>query len=126
MARLAREDGDGGAPKRFGANRRGIGIGDEVRDKRGLSALRLGRPRRRNDEERQSLEPSRQVEEPPQGRGVAPVQVVERKKRRLLKGDVRREPVEAMEDREGSLAVPFWRSDQSRSSEEPFHERRRS
>ena len=55
------------------------------------------------DEERHSLEPSRQVEEPPQGGGVRPVQVVDREQRRLLKGHVGREPVEAVEDREGAL-----------------------
>ena len=100
---LAREHGDRGTPKRFGANRGGLRIGDQLCDKGGIVALSLGRPGSGGDEERHSLEPSRQVEEPPQGGSVRPVQVVDREQRRPLKGHVGREPVEAVEDREGAL-----------------------
>jgi hypothetical protein len=98
-----REHGDRGSPKRFGANRGGFRICDELCDKRRIAALALGRPRARYEEERHSLEPSRQVEEPAEGGGVRPVQVVDRKKGRLLKGHVGREPVEAVQEREGAL-----------------------
>ena len=55
------------------------------------------------DEERHSLEPSRQVEKPPQRGGIRPVQVVDREQRRQLEGHVGGEPVEAVQDREGAL-----------------------
>ena len=100
---LAREHGDRGAPKRLGANRGDLRIGDELSDECGIVALSLGRPGSGGDEERHSLEPSRQVEEPAQGGRVGPVQVVDREQRRLLKGNVGGEPVEAVEDREGAL-----------------------
>ncbi len=122
---LAREHGDRGTPERFGANRGGLRIGDELCDKGGIAALSLRRPRRRGDEKRHSLEPSRQVEEPAQGGGVRPVQVVDRKQRRLLKGHVGREPVKAVEDREGALCGRVLRSGELRGSEERFDERGR-
>ena len=100
---LAREHGDRGTPKRLGANRGGLGIGDQLYDKCGIAALTLGRPGCGGDEQRHSLEPPRQVDEPAQRGGVGPVQVVDREKRRLLKGHVGGEPVEAVEEREGAL-----------------------
>jgi hypothetical protein len=56
---LPREYGDRGTPERFGANPCDLRIGDELSDQRGIAALSLGRPRRRDDEERHSLQPSR-------------------------------------------------------------------
>ena len=100
---LAREQGDRGTAKRFGANRGGLRIGDELCDERGIAPLSLGGPGSGGDEERDSVEPSRQVEQPPQGGGVGPVQVVDRKQRRLVKGRVGGEPVKAVEDRERTL-----------------------
>ena len=100
---LAREHGDRVTAKRFGANRDGLRIGDELCDECGIAALSLGRPGCGGDEERHSLEPARQVEEPAQGGDVRPVHVVDRKQRRLVKGHVGREPVEAVQDREGAL-----------------------
>jgi hypothetical protein len=104
---LAREHRDRGTPKRFGANRGGLRIGDERGYQRGIVALALRRPRCRGDEERHSLEPSRQVQQPPQRGRVRPLQVVDRKQRRLLKGHVGREPVEAVQDRERALCGPL-------------------
>ena len=101
---LAREHGDRGTPKRFGAKHGGLRIGDELGDKRGIATLSLGRPGSGGDEERHSLEPSRQVEEPPQRGGVRPVQIIDREKGRPLKGHVGGEPIEAVKDREGALS----------------------
>ncbi len=42
---LAREHGDRRTPERFGTDRRGLRIGDELGDKRGIAALALRRPR---------------------------------------------------------------------------------
>jgi hypothetical protein len=100
---LAREHRDRGTPERLGTNRCDLRVGDELGDKHGIVALSLGRPGPGDDEERHSLQPSRQVQEPPQGGGVRPVQVVDRQQRRLVQGHVRREPVEAVDDREGAL-----------------------
>ena len=75
-----------GTPKGFGVNPCDLWIGDELCDERGIVALPLRRLRRRGDEKRHSLEPSCQVREPPQRRDVRPVQVVDRKQRRLVKG----------------------------------------
>jgi hypothetical protein len=101
---LARQHGDGGTPKRFGANHGGFRIGDELCDKRGIATLALGRPGSGDDEERHSLEPSRQVEEPPQGGRVRPVQIIDHEKRRPLEGHVGGEPIKAVKDREGALS----------------------
>ena len=122
---LARQHRDRGTPQRFGANRGGLRIGDELCHKCGITALALRRPRRRGDEERHSLEPSCQVEEPPQRGAVRPVQIIDREKRRLLKGHVGREPVEAVKDREGALRGGVLRTGDLPGPEERFHERRR-
>src|SRR5262249_60787513 len=66
---LVREHGDRGPPKRLGANRGRLSIGDELRDECGIAALSLGRPRSCGDKERDSLEPSRQGDEPAYGGG---------------------------------------------------------
>jgi hypothetical protein len=63
---FAREHGDRRTAERFGSNRRGLRDGDELRDERRIAALSLGRPHSRDDEERDSVEPPRQVEEPAQ------------------------------------------------------------
>jgi hypothetical protein len=122
---LAREHDDRGRPKRFGANHSGLRIGDELCDKHGIAALSLGRPRPRGDEERYSLEPSCQVQKPPQRGCVRPVEIVDREQRRLLVGDVGREPVEAVDDREGSLSGRHLRTGGLRRSEERLDQRRR-
>ena len=122
---LARQHGDRGTPKRFGANRDGLRIGDELCHKGGIAALPLRRPRRRNDEERHSLEPSRQVEQPPQRGAIRPVQIVDREQRRLLKGNVGGEPVEAVEDRERALRGRVLGSGERRGAKQRFHERGR-
>ena len=51
---LAREHGDRGTPERFGANRGGLRIGDQLCDECGIAALSLGRPGSGGDEERHS------------------------------------------------------------------------
>jgi hypothetical protein len=99
---LARKHRDRGTAKRFGANRGDLRIGDELCDQCGIAALGLGRPGSGGGEERHPLQPSRQVEQPPQGGAVRPVQVVDREQGRLVKGQVGGEPVEAVEDREGA------------------------
>src|SRR5262249_2036891 len=70
---LAREHGDRGTAKRFGANRDNLRIGNELCDERGIAALTPRRPGSGGDQERHSLQPSRQAEEPPQGGGIRPV-----------------------------------------------------
>jgi hypothetical protein len=100
---LLREHGDRLTAKRFGANRNKLRLGDELCDEHGIAALCLRRPGCGGDEHGDSLEPSRQVEEPPQRGGVRPVQVVDREQGRLVQGHVGGEPVEAVEDREGVL-----------------------
>ena len=122
---LARQHGDRGTPQRLGANHGGLRIGDELCHKCGIAPLSLRWPRRRGDDERHSLEPSRQVEKPPQGGAVRPVQIIDREKRRLLQGHVGREPIEAVEDRKGALCGRVLRADELRGTEERFHERGR-
>jgi hypothetical protein len=100
---LAREHRDRGPPQRSRENRGGLRIGDELCDKRGIVALSLQRPCSHRDEERHPLQPSRQLKEPPQGGGVRPVQIIDREKRRPVKGHVGREPVQAVQHRERAL-----------------------
>src|SRR5262245_29121374 len=73
---LVREHGDRGAPERLGTDCDRLRIGHELCDECGIAALSLRGPGRRGDEERHTLEPSCQVDEPAQGGGVRPVQVV--------------------------------------------------
>jgi hypothetical protein len=121
---LAREHRDRGTPERLRANRARLRIGDELGDQRGIAALALRRPRACGDEEGHSLEPSRQVEEPSQGGGVGPVQVVDGEKRGPVKGHVGRQPVEAVEDRKRALGGSVLRTGELRRSEQRFNERR--
>jgi hypothetical protein len=100
---LTCEHGDRGTPERLRADHGGLRIGDELGDECGVAAFALGRPGPGGDEEGHSLEPSRQVEEPPQRGGVRPVQIVDGEKRRLVEGHVGGEPVEAVKDRERAL-----------------------
>ena len=101
-----RKQGDRVTPERFGANHGSLLIRDQLCDKYGIASLALRRPSSHSDDEWDSLEPSRQVEEPPQGGRVGPMQVVDREQRRLLKGHVGGEPVEAVEERERALRGP--------------------
>ena len=115
---LAREHRDRGTPKRLGANRGDLRVGDQLGDKDGIVALALGRPGPRDDQERHSLQPSRQVQQPPQGGSVRPVQIIDREKRRPLQGHVGREPVEAVDDREGPLCGRVLRTGGLRGSQQ--------
>jgi hypothetical protein len=119
---LARKDGNRGTPKRFEEDRGGLRIGDELCNKFWIAALSLRRPRSCGDEEGYSIQPSREVEEPAQRGGVRPVQVVDSEKGRLLKSNVGRDPVEAMEDREGALRWRFLRTGELRGTEERLYE----
>ena len=98
----SRERGDRGTAKRFGADRGGFRIGDELCDERGIAALALGRPGCGSDEEAlpRAFASGRGATA---ARRVRPVQVVDREQRRLVKGHVGGEPVQAVEDREGAL-----------------------
>ncbi len=118
---LARKHGDRGNPERPGANRGGCRIGNQLSDECGVPGLALGWAGCGGDEERHSLEPSRQVEEPQQGGGVHPIQVVDREQRRLLECDIGREPIEAVEDREGALCGRLLCRGELRGSEQRFH-----
>ena len=91
----------------------------------GLAAL-LGRPRRHRDEQRQPVEPPREVAEPAQRRRVGPVQVVDREHRRLLEGEVGGEPVEAVHHRERRVALELGARDEVRRVEERLGERGRA
>jgi hypothetical protein len=122
---FAGEHGDRGAPKRLGADRGGLRVGDQLCDKCGIAALSLGRPGSHNHEERHSLEPSGQVQERPQRGGIGPVQVVDRKQGRLVKGHVGHEPVETVEDREGALCGRLLRAGELGGPEERLYERGR-
>ena len=117
---LPREHGDRGTPERFGANRDGLRIRDELCNQCGIAALTLGWPGPGGDEEGYAFEPSRQVEEPAQRGGVGPVQVVDREQRWLLKGHVGGEPVEAVEDGEGAFCRRVLWSGGLRRSQERF------
>ena len=97
-----REHRDRATPKRLGANRGDLRVGDQLGDKDGIVALALGGrvPRRRGAH---SLQPSRQVQQPPQG-GVCPCRSsMASRAASALQGHVGREPVEAVDDREGPL-----------------------
>jgi hypothetical protein len=122
---LAREHGDRGPAERFGANRGGLRIGEELCDERGIAALTLGRPGSGGDEKRHPLKPSRQVQEPPKRGGVRPVQVVDREKRWLLQGHVGGEPIEAVQNGERALRGRVLGSGEPRGSEQRFHKCRR-
>jgi hypothetical protein len=55
---LACQHGDRAAPERSGANRGRLRVGDQLGDECGIVALSLRGPRRRDDQQRHSLEPS--------------------------------------------------------------------
>ena len=123
---LPREQSDRGTAKRLGTNRGGLRIGDQLCNERRVAPLSLRRPGAGRDEQRDSLEPSRQVEQPAQRGRVRPMQVVDYEQRRLVKGHVGSEPVQAVEDREGALRGRLLGSGELRGAEERFHERGRS
>ena len=100
---LPRQHRDRGTTQRSGANRGDLGIGNQLRDQGGIAALALRRPGPGRDQQRHPLQPSRQIQQPPQRRAVRPVQVVDRQQRRPIKGHVRRQPVQAVQDRERTL-----------------------
>jgi hypothetical protein len=77
---LAREHRDRAPPQRFGANHNRLRIADELCHKRGIVTFALRRPRSRCDQERHSLQPSRQVEKPPQRWSVRPMQIIDQER----------------------------------------------
>ena len=116
---------DRGTPQRFGANRGGLRIRDQLRDECRIAALALRRPRRRDHQQRHPLQPPGQVEQPAQRGGVRPVQVVDRDKRRLQKGHVGRQPVQAVQDRKRALRGRVLRTGQWRGPEQRLNQRGR-
>ena len=102
--RPADELADRGAGQRPGADRRGRQIGGDLADERRVGA-RLRAPRGDREQDRQALEPPRQVGEEAQRRAVAPVQVVDREHERPVAGEVEQQPVEAVQRRERRVAV---------------------
>ena len=70
--------------ERLGADRHGVRIQQELGDQIGLGAPGLGRARRHDDEQWETVEPAGEVPEPPQRGGVDPVQVVDRQQRGLV------------------------------------------
>ena len=64
---LACEHSHRRTPERLGADGGSLRVGDELCDEIGITTLAFWRPRPSGDEERNSVEPSCQVEKPPQG-----------------------------------------------------------
>ena len=98
----SREHRDRATPKRLGANRGDLRVGDQLGDKDGIVALALGGrvPRRRGA----ALPPAfASGTAATAGGSVRPLQIIDGEQRRPLQGHVGREPVEAVDDREGPL-----------------------
>ena len=102
---LAREHRDRATPKRLGANRGDLRVGDQLGDKDGIVALALGG---------RVPATTRSAALPPAfasgtaataGGSVRPLQIIDGEQRRPLQGHVGREPVEAVDDREGPSAA---------------------
>ena len=72
---------------------------------RGGDVRLLGRPRSCEQDERQTIEPMSEVREPAQRRLVGPVQIVDDEQRRRARGEVRCQPVEAVQHRERGLGA---------------------
>ena len=79
------------------------GIVGDLRQQRGVGRRVAGAHARR-DEHRLALEPSHEVGEEAQRRPVAPLQVVDLEQERALRGEVERQPVEAVQRGEGGVA----------------------
>ena len=65
----------------------------------------LTRAQGRREQHGQALEPAQQVGEEPQRAGVAPLQVVDGEQQRTVGGQVDRQPVEAVQHREGAVGT---------------------
>jgi hypothetical protein len=96
---VAHEHGDGVRAQWAGADRQGRRVLRQLGDQAGVGA-RLGGAERGGEQDRQALQPPREVREEAQRRAVAPVQVVDGQQQRPLGGDVRGEPVEPVQRRE--------------------------
>jgi hypothetical protein len=93
------------------------GIARELGEQLGVPAL-LRRPHPDENEEREALEPMRQVAEPAKRRVVGPVEVVDDENGGPLVGDVRGEPVEAVKHGKGRLGVATGGLDEAGGVEE--------
>ena len=76
----------------------------------------LGGPQRSKDQHRQPIQPGQQVRQPPQRLGVGPVQVIHAQQQRALRGQVRRQPEQAVQRREpaGRGPISLGRPEQRR------------
>ena len=110
---LAHERAHGVGAQRDGADRdRGRVVGDLAQQRHvgpGLVRAHGG-----GHEDRLVLEPARKVGEKAQRRPVAPVQVVDRQQQRPLGGQVERDPVQAVQRREGHVALALQRAEHRR------------
>ena len=94
---------------------------EKLSERTGLAYL--DRSRRREQRHRKSLDPAREIDEPPQRSGIAPVQVVRDQEHRLVRGDRGEEPVEPEGDGRGVrfalVRVPEYRLRRLRRAGEP-------
>ena len=94
-------------------------VGHQLGQQLGLDGL-LRRAQAQHDQQWQPLEPAAEEGQPAQARRVRPVQVVDHERRRAPGGEVGREPVEPVHDRERDVAP--GRSGQLVVPEEPLRE----
>ena len=94
--------GDRGAAQGAGVDRVGDRVVLDLGDQRGIGS-RVRAPQRRADQRRHVLEPADEVGEVAKRGAVAPVQVVHRQQQRPVGRHVRRQPVEAVQRREGRI-----------------------
>jgi hypothetical protein len=107
-------------------NGHGLRIADEPPDKRGVLA-RLGGPQTDDEQDGKALNARQQVAKPAKGGGVAPVQVVDREQSRPTGGDIRGQPEQAVQPREGRVpqglagevpGIEQWRRERGRAGEQ--------
>ena len=97
--------GDGCSRQRRKTDHIGGGIGRHRRKQLGIGA-RLARAGRHDERDVQLFEAREQEGQVAQGRGVCPVRVVDDQAERTGGGQVRAQPVEAVEDRERGIDAP--------------------
>ncbi len=73
------------------------------REQRGRICGRIGRPQCDQQRHPQVLGPGRQVGQPPQRGAIGPVRIVHGHHHRLQRGEVRHQPVQAVQHREGRI-----------------------
>jgi hypothetical protein len=109
---------DGGSRQRSETDHIGGGIGRQPREQLSICAhfVRAGRDYERDV---QLFEPSEQERQVPHGRGVCPVRIVDHQEERARRGEVRAQPVEAVEDRKRGVDARRGLTIRRRSAREP-------